>query len=323
MYVHGPDISDWKSPFDSGYPDTVINELEGYPETGPITFSNAYQYEWPMVYEWSVNLATAGCGDDPIYLLTGLSHHSPMKNGDEDENDEFLDPPLGAFYDFGDLPDTYSTRLASSGAAHLITINGAHLGTPPDLELDGQDTPFATGDGTAGISDEDGVFRSEGLWTNTAIVNVHFDLQGASTTADIAMWIDWNGDRVFGADEYYVFLDRPTGTLVSESIVVPTGDIYTVGDSLHARIRVFDDEADAPGGSLDSGDFAGIAESGEVEDYYWEFDPSAVGLQSFSGRVDQAPSALVWLGLIGMLVLTGFGLYVVRRLRYRTIPIRR
>jgi hypothetical protein len=61
--------------------------------------------------------------------------------------------------DFGDLPDSYGTTLATEGARHLITTtNQVYLGTAPDADGNGQPTSTAVGD-SAGINDENGVQR--------------------------------------------------------------------------------------------------------------------------------------------------------------------
>lgn len=74
----------WKSPFDPAYP-FDITRVDGYPSTGPITFSETYGWEWPMVYEFSVDMTAYS----PYYLELGniSSHHSPAKSGGE--NDPF------------------------------------------------------------------------------------------------------------------------------------------------------------------------------------------------------------------------------------------
>ena len=51
--------------------------------------------------------------------------------------------------DYGDLPDTYKTVLASDGARHAV--GGVYLGTvAPDTETNGQPTANATGDDVNG-----------------------------------------------------------------------------------------------------------------------------------------------------------------------------
>jgi hypothetical protein len=86
MNVNGPAVANWKSAFDATNPNTVV-DLDGWPDggvissTAPITFSETYQWEWAMVYEWSVPLP-AGCS----YRVTSpLSHHSPSKPGGEND----------------------------------------------------------------------------------------------------------------------------------------------------------------------------------------------------------------------------------------------
>ncbi|MGD2115524.1 MAG: hypothetical protein PVG07_10750, partial [Acidobacteriota bacterium] len=114
LYVDGMVVDDWKSPFVSSAPNDVT-QVPGYD-----TFSGSgYQWEWSMVYEWSVDLGPGGadCGPEPIYFVTGVSHHSPSKNSDE--NDDFPppdDPEELIFSDWGDLPDVYGTTEAAGGA---------------------------------------------------------------------------------------------------------------------------------------------------------------------------------------------------------------
>ncbi len=72
----------WKSPFDPAYP-VDVTKVDGYPDTGPITFSETYGWEWPMVYEFSVDVTS--CSPSGMELGNISSHHSPAKNGVENE----------------------------------------------------------------------------------------------------------------------------------------------------------------------------------------------------------------------------------------------
>ena len=56
-------------------------------------------------------------------------------------------------YDFGDLPDTYATGLASDGARHIISGTPTlYLGSvAPDTEANGASGGGATGDDSAGV----------------------------------------------------------------------------------------------------------------------------------------------------------------------------
>lgn len=82
----GDDV--WKSPYNNDYPDD-ITRADGYPASGPITYfgtAGAGHWEWPMVYEFSVDLS--GCGISSlqeISLNEVSAHHSPYKTGDDEE----------------------------------------------------------------------------------------------------------------------------------------------------------------------------------------------------------------------------------------------
>ncbi len=300
-------IQDWKSPYAAGSPDVVVG-LDGYPATGPISYSSTYEWEWAMVYEWSADLTI--CGSEPIFVLAGESHHSPIKNGDLDENDDFPpDPDPDPLTDYGDLPDTYSTLESSNGARHILTINSAYLGSSPDPEVDGQPSVDATGD-VASANDEDGVSRSGSTnWVPGNTVTINLDVQGSTPTADVGIWIDWNGDGDFDeANEFYPFLNLPTGGVSTVNILIPGN--YNTGDSVYIRARIFNDEADAPGGSLTSDDYAGVGTTGEVEDYQWFFGPTAITLINATTGSQET-------GLLLVLALTIAGLIVTMLLLRR------
>lgn len=303
LYMGGgptADIANWKSPFDSNNPDRVLG-LDAYPSTGPIGFSPYYQWEWPMVYEWSADVPACASGGLSLYL--GPSHHSPIKNGDPDGNDD----PLR---DRGDLPDTYSTLNASNGPAHeFVLINEVYMGLLRDPELDGQPTMSATGDDADGISDEDGVHLGSQYWTNGNTVNIHISVLGSAPSADVGMWLDWDVNGTFECSEFYQFTDLTVGSTNTVQVTVPDEETYTVGDPVHMRVRIFDDESNAPGGSLDCTDFVGLVTNGEVEDYVWPFSPTAIFLKDVSAKPAMGNYPLLWLGLILLALVTTIALF--------------
>jgi choice-of-anchor A domain-containing protein len=130
----------WKSPWKnagtaSEDPNTIIDANEGYPSTGPLTYSETYDWEWSMVYEWSVDLSEYSSTSNPIFILSGASHHSPSKNGDED--DPFVDNDLlGAIGNFV-WQDSNRNGVQDSGepGAANVTVN---------LFEDGNSSPIAT-----------------------------------------------------------------------------------------------------------------------------------------------------------------------------------
>ena len=130
LYTFGNDWNTgWKSPWVASAPNDVT-QVPGYP-----TYSSTdggglfYEWEWSMVYEWSVDLGPAGanCGNNLVVFITGNSHHSPGKHGSQDDP---FDPPTGdqTFSDFGDLPDTYGTTESAGGARHYIKVDAPYLG---------------------------------------------------------------------------------------------------------------------------------------------------------------------------------------------------
>ncbi len=286
MYTYGAATSAWKSPFASANPNTVIG-LAGYPaatnandlsQGPPITFSNVHEWEWSMVYEWSINLGPGGanCGANPIYLVTGLSHHSPLKEGTGsamakygqyqmeewcgEENDCF--PPTGGgenpnpFSDWGDLPDTYGTTSANNGARHYLKVNAPYLGQDIQSEPDGQPTTNALGDG----NEEDGII---------------IDLTGQAITAFVSNgpallggWFDWNNDGDFNdAGEFFSWNNVASGSNTLP-FTIGTGFNFQTATQLYARFRIFSNASAAPGGSLEQADYRGMATNGEAEDYH-------------------------------------------------------
>lgn len=276
LYQFGTDVKNgWKSPFVNSSPNDVT-QVPGYP-----TYSGSnYQWEWSMVYEWSVVLGSGGanCGSEAIFFLAGTSHHSPGKDGSED--DPFTPPPGGSvFSDWGDLPDTYGTLNASGGARHNITTTGPYLGSQLQAETDGQPTADATGDG----SEEDGVTAVvDENWTAGSIQSFDVVVANAPSGALLGGWFDWNGDGDFDdVGEFFTWsVSEGTQTL---DVTVGAGFDWQ-NDELYARFRVFSSGSTAPGGSLDQADYAGTATDGEVEDYFFEAGSLPVTLNALTSE---------------------------------------
>jgi len=267
MYVHGSQDTNWKSPW-LGSGDYVIG-LDGYPASGAIGYSTQFEYEWPMVYEWSVDLS-AVCAGNSLYLIAGSSHHSPSKIGDV-EDDPFGAPDLGdseaKLTDFGDLPAAYGTLQADDGARHTIVIGDAYLGgNMPDAETDGQPSADALGDDLAGNDDEDGiVFLTPLAPGRQALIQVTAAAQGY-----LSAFVDWDANGTLDP----VTLISATGPApVAPGTLgdthLPAAGAYTlrVGVPAHAtglmysrwRLTNLPDQ----GGNSPTG----RASSGEVEDY--------------------------------------------------------
>ncbi|MCU0304035.1 MAG: C25 family cysteine peptidase [Thermoanaerobaculales bacterium] len=287
--VRGTRLRDWVSPFDPAQTPPLALGLDGYPSLAGAGFSDLYQYEWRMVYEWSVPLGPGGadCGGNLLYVVTGLSHHSPLKEelgvpppecGDP-ENDCFPGDITTAdpLSDWGDLPDGYGTTAASGGPYHIIRVNGPYLGQEIVFELDGQPSVDGLGDG----AEEDGVTAViDGNWTVGSIRSFEVEVSNAASGALLGGWLDWNGDGdVADAGEFYSWsVVEGTNTL---AVTVGSGFDWAV-DTLHARFRLFSGAAAAPGGSLDQSDSIGVATDGEVEDWVWNPGTLPVTLNAFA-----------------------------------------
>ncbi|MGD9048328.1 MAG: GEVED domain-containing protein, partial [Anaerolineae bacterium] len=105
-------------------------------------------------------------------------------------------------FDFGDAPaDRYSTLQTDDGARHVP--GERWLGSPPDLELDGQPHPTALGDDLDGNDDEDGVlFLSPLIPGTTASVSVT-----ASFTGWLNAWLDFHSNDQWADPEDHIFAD--------------------------------------------------------------------------------------------------------------------
>lgn len=276
LYAFGTDIdTGWKSPFLTSAPDNVT-AVPGYP-----TYSGGnFQWEWSMVYEWSINVGPTGinCGNQTIFFVTGLSHHSPPKSGAQ--NDPFP-PPTGdsTFSDWGDLPSSYNTLKSSGGARHYLKVSGPYLGQGILAEQDGRPSADANAEG----SEEDGVTANvtsnwiAGL-TRTITVNV----ANAPSGALLGGWFDWNGDGDVADPGEFFSWNVIQGTNV---LNVTVGTVFNfLTNTLYARFRLFSSGATAPGGSLDQADFAGTATDGEVEDYSYQPASLPVTLAAFTSE---------------------------------------
>lgn len=290
--------SGWTSPITNpSNPTVVINAAEGYPGpqgnppvgSPPITYSPTYQWEWSMVYEWSVDLSSYT--KVPLFVVSGLSHHSPAKNGGENDAFPYIPPedrlPL---MDFCDLPSAYGTLLANDGARHAVDPNGIRLGTKLDTEPDGQPSFLGTGDNLTGVNDEDGIVALTPLKPGS-LVTVQITISNGdpnrTTGGYLSAFMDFNGDGAFtqinlvsavvpeGADPLSpgpigdMHLSKPGVYLISYNMPADA-----VGHRA-ARWRITN--LAGQGGNSPTG----LAYSGEVEGFLLD-DPLLVSLDSFA-----------------------------------------
>ncbi len=116
--------------------------------------------------------------------------------------------------DFGDAPDSYRTSLESGGPVYPI-IDGFHLGSSVDADLDGIPSPGADGDDDDQLtSDEDGVvFTSVLSPGSTGSIDITA-FSGSYSAGRVNAWIDFNGDGDFADSGEHVVVDtrQSTGT---------------------------------------------------------------------------------------------------------------
>ena len=239
-------------------------------------------------------------------------------------------------YDLGDLPATYPTLLANNGPSHQLGQN-LFLGQCVDGELDGQPNATATGDDTAVgspvsgtpscIDDEDGVTPVAGKggagngvgWTVGTVVaggggavqvtitggpvclGAFFDFAHSGTTLTPAPLLDTNGAAVtqpiaVGTPTFY--FDIPANTFN--------------GQPIYARFRVTSPVSNACAPASPVFSPTGPAPDGEVEDYQWNFNPTAVTLSGISASSAASPVALP-LGIVTILGVLLGGIVLVRR----------
>jgi uncharacterized repeat protein (TIGR01451 family) len=165
--------------------------------------------------------------------------------------------------DWGDLPDTFHTTSAASGARHDVDpANPLMLGTCVDTETDGQPGINADGDdanvgsSTVGLctDDEDGVVFSGG--SNEIIAcQINAISVTANRNALLDAWVDFDGSGTFEVAEQ-VFAGQALNAGVNAlQISVPCG--AATGNS-HARFRI---------SSMGGLTYDQAATDGEVEDY--------------------------------------------------------
>lgn len=173
-------------------------------------------------------------------------------------------PLAAATYDFGDAPESgfnYPTTLASNGARHLGG-GSMWLGTSVDAEADGLPTSDASGDG----NDDDGV-----TWPSLvqgAVQTVDFAITAAGT-GYLNAWIDFNADGDWDDVGEHILVDGSvTNGANSFSVEIP---VSAVPGMTFARVRV----AETAGYLA-----AGLAATGEVEDYHVAISSPPLSLKS-------------------------------------------
>jgi hypothetical protein len=217
--------------------------------------------------------------------------------------------------DYGDLPDSYATLLASNGPRHVMSQN-LFLGACVDNDDDGQPGATAIGDdtGVAGPTtpttygtctpandDEDGVTLVTPLIPgNQACVAVTANNGVAGV---LQGWIDFDGSGAFDAGEALTFTSAGGGAVPAGAVNqnycfnVPASATF-FGGQAYMRFRL------SSAGGLS---WTGPATDGEVEDYWqplacvgnyvWhDYDGDGTQDEAGSFGIDGVGVDLTWFG---------------------------
>ena len=195
----------------------------------------------------------------------------PDCNDGGDIGSQYMIPLLVA--DLGDLPNTYGTTIASSGAIHTMTPL-LYLGSCVDNELDGQPNLLAgtilEGDDNGGAlsttygtcaepeDDEDGLIMATQVFRGSTIQLVLSGINEYGENAFLTAWIDWNGNGTLEPGEQVVSETIPSGGGFFQAFSVTVPDDAALDQDLGVRVRLNLNGAAAP---------TGLAVGGEVEDY--------------------------------------------------------
>ncbi|MCA9933014.1 MAG: hypothetical protein KC415_03785, partial [Anaerolineales bacterium] len=256
------------------------------------------------------------------YHLVDLDANEDNVNGESSPDNDF---GFLSRIDLGDLPgdsvgylDYGITTLNENGARHIIPTSGAiYLGnTIGDTEPNGQPTNSATGDG----ADEDGVALGPGPgglmdWDNGANGgSLNITIHGSGW---LVAWIDFNEDGDFNDAGEMVISQAvsDTGGSAQNFLIDVPADTFCADDGtcsgteaqpslINARFRLFAEQPYNPAAA-----YTGLAINGEVEDYQWTTDPTAVSLQSFNS----SPTAVPFITLLLTLGMAFFTALILRR----------
>ena len=213
--------------------------------------------------------------------------------------------------------------MASNGARHTVQdfdnngspntqggIAAVWLGSSVDFspsgESDGIPTANAQGDDNANTDDENGVTllgvnQPDGgttfsLWARVT-VNTS---EGACANCKLGAWIDWNNDGDFAdADEYFL-KSVATG---SQDLEFKLTDLAQLaGTNVYARFRLY--AGNYSGSYLPTG----LIMNGEVEDYLFTWEPTAIALATFTAAEQDGAIMVAW-DTFSELDNAGFNLY--------------
>jgi len=212
-------------------------------------------------------------------------------------------------WDYGDLPDSYGTYAISNGPKHFTGV--LRLGSLTDGEADGQPDIAPILDDLTALNDEDGVI-AVGNW-RYADPQIQYTVSGCTGTCYFNAWVDWGNDGVFdpGTDELFTNLAVTSDGTFIYSFGLPGGIEFP--STFNFRFRLCDtlDGCSTPYNSTPAGT---NLPTGEVEDYQWEFSPTAVTINSFTAAPTQNTTIFyVLAGSVAAILFAGVITFFAKR----------
>jgi len=188
--------------------------------------------------------------------------------------------------DYGDLPVDYlTTLLVDAGARHAI--GGLYLGNSVSAESDGLPSVMANGD----VSD-DGVVLTPGVNWQAGPGGASVDVTVTGGSGYLSAWVDWDQNNSFSPGER-ILTDQFVNA-GSQTITFTVPATITFGNTFNVRFRLY---AESTSGAAQT---VGLVLNGEVEDYQWQFGPTAVRLERFTVR-RSGWHEMPWYLLLGVL----------------------
>lgn len=304
------DVSNYDTP-----PDGTPPDFEWYNLNGDGSFAQG----WEASFDWNLAIdpALIPCHNIKIFFFfIDGGYHMAGTQGPS----EYV--PICIYdWDYGDLPDSYGTTLYNSdtglyGPKH--SAGALRLGTTVDGEGNGQPADDPVLDDETDRNDEDGVFTI-GNW-RSGTPTIQYTVNGCSAPpCYLSAWIDWGEfdtgsgswrpDGEFNLPGDILFLNREVSNGTDTFIFDVPDEHFAV--IFNARFRLCDtqDVCSTPFSSSLTD-----APLGEVEDYQWEFDPTALTLKSFSASPSQT-SIIIYLlaGSVLAIMILGTATFIKKR----------
>lgn len=237
----------------------ILQTIENPITTRPL-FSGIYSGHYHL---YAINYDTRG-------TFTGLTvgNNITAISGDCLDIGVFCYNVCDSNYDLGDLPDIsdsttindYQTLRSNNGPRHLI-IKDLFLGDSIDMELDGQPSGQALGDG----ADEDGTIFFPTMNLAPGInFRLPFDYTNVTgDTAHLEAWIDWNADGDFDIINEMIIDWEDADTPFPNQMEINIPKDAATETAIGMRIRLSLQDNMSP---------YGLINSGEVEDYMLYLD---------------------------------------------------